>query len=104
MISLPVVKALKPSISMGEYRELQRIPEYAPPGSKLLIPGVRLRYWVEALHGERYKVLGKPLTPPSRIESLYMIFERGRLPRRISRGSEVVFKGEYVMLIKLEGG
>jgi len=39
MISLPVVKALKPSISMGEYRELQRIPEYAPPGSKLLIPG-----------------------------------------------------------------
>jgi len=103
MISLPMVKALKPSISMGEYRELQRIPEYAPSGSKLLIPGVRLRYWVEALHGDRYEVLGKPLTPPSRGESVYLILEVGKPLRRIPRGSEVVFRGEYVMIVKLPG-
>ena len=93
MISLPAINALKPSISMGEYRGLQRIPEYAPPSSKLLIPGIRLRYWIEALYGERYEILSKPLTSPSRIESLYMIFEGGKLSRRIPRGSEVVFKG-----------
>ena len=38
--------ALKPNITMEDYLELQRMVDYVPPGSTVVVPDTRLRYWV----------------------------------------------------------
>jgi len=42
--AIPTIPMLRPSITMKEYFEIQKIQEYIPAGSSLLVPNTKLRY------------------------------------------------------------
>ena len=99
MMMLPTIFALKPSITMRDYFELQKIVDYVPPGSTVVVPDTRLRYWVEALHEETYDIVKRfPHTPS---QNLYLIIGRHHPFRNLPPGSKIVLQGDYIRIIKI---
>jgi len=91
MITVPMIPRLRPSIPLLEYTELELIPAYIPEGSTLIVPNTRLRYWVEALHEDKYEILSKPLKPPV---GAYLIIEtKMRTPP-----FPPLFNGKYIKI------
>ncbi|RLG07772.1 MAG: hypothetical protein DRN59_00570 [Thaumarchaeota archaeon] len=101
MVTLPVIHVLRPSISMGEYSELQEISKHVPPGSSILIPSIRLRYWVEAIYDDQYTFITKPQKPLAQIQNTYLIAEKGRTPIRIPPRARIVFDGRYLLITRI---
>jgi len=99
MVMLPTIFALRPSITMNDYLELQRIVDYVPPGSTIVVPDTRLRYWVEALHEETYEIVRRPPHPPP--QNLYLIVGRHHRPRGLPPRSKLILEGDYIRIIKL---
>ena len=94
-LTIPTLAALRPSVSMEGYREIQSIPKYIPAGSTLLVPETPLRYWIEALHEENYKILNKPQFPPP--ENAYLITRVNRL-RHPPPHAEPIFEGNFIQI------
>ncbi|MCD6260496.1 MAG: hypothetical protein J7J28_01715 [Thaumarchaeota archaeon] len=99
MVMLPTIFSLRPSITMNDYLELQRIVDYVPPGSTIVVPDTRLRYWVEALHEETYEIVRRPPHPPP--QDLYLIVGRHHRPRVLPPRSKLILEGDYIQIIKL---
>jgi len=99
MVMLPTISALRPSITMNDYLELQRIVDYVPPGSTIAVPDTRLRYWVEALHEETYEIVRRPPHPPP--QNLYLIVGRHHRPRSLPPRSKLILEGDYIRIIKV---
>ena len=99
MVMLPTIFALRPSITMNDYLELQRIVDYVPPGSTIVVPDTRLRYWVEALHEETYEIVRRPPHPPP--QNLYLIVGRHHRPRVLPPRSKLILEGDYIRIIKV---
>jgi len=100
MTMLPAVSILKPSITMRDYEELRdNLPKYVPPGSTLVIPDTRVRYWVEALHEEIYKIVKLPPRPPQ--PGTYLVLKKPVPPGREPPHAEVVLDGDYIRVLKL---
>jgi len=99
MVMLPTIFALRPSITMNDYLELQRIVDYVPPGSTIVVPDTRLRYWVEALHEETYEIVRRPPHPPP--QNLYLIVGRHHRPKGLPPRSKLIFEGDYIRIIKM---
>ena len=100
MMMLPTIFALKPSITMRDYLELQKIVDYVPPGSTIVVPDTRLRYWVEALHEETYNIVKSLPHPPS--QNLYLIIGKHRPSRGLPPRSKIVLEGDYILIIKMK--
>lgn len=96
-IALPTIPALRPSIPMKGYFELQQIPKHIPKGSTILVPDTALRYWVEALHEENYEIVAKLTEKPS--TDLYIITRTMR-KRPIPPRAIPVFRGEFIEIFK----
>jgi len=99
MVMLPTIFALRPSITMNDYLELQRIVDYVPPRSTIVVPDTRLRYWVEALHEETYEIVRRPPHPPP--QNLYLIVGRHHRPRGLPPRSKLILEGDYIRIIKV---
>jgi len=100
MTMLPAVSMLKPSITMRDYEELRdNLPRYVPPGSTLVIPDTRVRYWVEALHEEIYVIVKLPPRPPQ--PGTYLVLKKPVPPGREPPHGEVVLDGDYIRVLKL---
>ena len=99
MMMLPTIFALKPSITMRDYLELQKIVDYVPPGSTIVVPDTRLRYWVEALHEETYNIVKSPPHPPP--QDLYLIIGKHHPLRGLPPRSKTVLEGDYIRIIKM---
>jgi len=91
MITIPMIPKLRPSIPLLEYTELELIPAYIPEGSTLIVPNTRLRYWVEALHEDKYEILSKPLKPS--VGSYLIIETKMRTPP-----FPPLFNGKYIKI------
>ena len=100
MTMLPAVSVLKPSITMKDYEELRdHLPKRVPPGSTLVIPDTRVRYWVEALHEEIYEIVKKPPRPLP--QETYLVLKKPIPPGREPPRAEIVLDGDYVRVLKL---
>jgi len=99
IVMLPTIFALRPSITINDYLELQRIVDYVPPGSTIVVPDNRLRYWVEALHEETYEIVRRSPHPPPK--NLYLIVGRYHRPRGLPPRSKLILEGDYIQIIKL---
>ncbi len=100
MTMLPAVSMLKPSITMRDYEELRdNLPKYVPPGSTLVIPDTKVRYWVEALHEEIYEIVKLPPRPPQ--PGTYLVLKKPVPPGREPPHGEVVLDGDYIRVLKL---
>ena len=97
--AIPTIPMLRPSITMKEYFEIQKIQEYIPAGSSLLVPNTKLRYWVEALHDDHYEILKKPPSYP--VQNLYLIIEKKPFMRKLPSKEKIVFEGENIVVISL---
>ena len=102
MITIPTIRLLRPSISLEEYSELQEISNHVPLGSSILVPNIRLRYWVEALHEENYEILEKPPSPPERPHNLYIVIEKRPPLLRLPPRAEIIFDGRYLLIARLK--
>ena len=100
MTMLPAISMLKPSITMKDYEELRdRLPKCVPPGSTLVIPDTRVRYWVEALHEEIYVIVKRPPQPLP--QEAYLILKKPVPPGREPPRAEIVLDGDYIRVLKL---
>lgn len=100
MTMLPAVSVLKPSITTKDYEELRdHLPKRVPPGSTLVIPDTRVRYWVEALHEEIYEIVKKPPRPLP--QETYLVLKKPIPPGREPPRAEIVLDGDYVRVLKL---
>lgn len=102
MIAIPATRLLRPSISLEEYSELQEISNHVPFGSSILIPNVRLRYWVEALHEESYEILEKPPSSFERPRNLYIVAEKRPPLMRLPPRAEIIFDGRFLLIARLK--
>jgi len=99
MSAVAVIPMLRPSITMEEYAEIQKISDYIPLGSSLLIPNTKLRYWVEALHDDRYEFLKRAPSQPT--QNLYLVIEKKPLMKKPLPRGKIIFEGENVAAIML---
>ena len=64
------IAVASPSVCEGEYAEILRVVELAPPDSVFLVPNVKLKYWVETM---AFNVTSKPFKSFDKL--LILVFE-----------------------------
>ena len=95
----PAASAIKITLTMRDYKMLKdELVKKVPEGSMLVVPDVRLRYWLEALHEDEYNIVKQMPHPPP--PGTYLILDKAR-GFKINPRWERVLDGDRVEVLRI---